>query len=374
MDKTDKLRCMRPLITRRTVIAGGLALLATPALGSRAAAMPSSPLRIGVLADLTGPLARMGKQIRSGIGTRAGTLGGTGGHSGGGSMFELLMADTAAGEREAVTGLLEQGVHALVGSGDPVASLGNTSCTPTILIHGTATGPFVFQAGPSAAQVNRAQLAAVKKAGLTSAGQLSADPADRESFAAQGIQLTGAQLVPLDATSLAPQAAALVAQAPQAVVVNAPPPLEALAVKELRAAGFTGPIFCSPSATDPGFQSAAGEQAAEGVKAVSPWLPALTEAPDTVPHLTMMRRFAESYLMEFGKPGAHAGYAADALSLLHLAYLGHRDRKQAQAQLEQMCCIGVTGVYNMSPSKHDGLDPAALTTLVSSGGGWKADT
>ena len=190
------------------------------------------------------------------------------------NLFELLMADTATGEQAAITGLLEQGVHALAGSGDPVADAGNTSCTPTFLFDGTATGPYVFQAGPSAAQVSRAQLAAVKDAGLTNAGQLSAVEADPESFAAQGIELRGAQLIPLDATSLAPQAQAVVAEGPEGVVVNAPPPLEALAVKELRAAGFTGPIVGSPSATDPGFQSTAGEQAAEGVKAVAPWLPA----------------------------------------------------------------------------------------------------
>jgi len=362
---------MRPLITRRMVIAGGLALLATPAWASRAAAMPQSPLRIGVVADLTGPLSRMGKQIQTGIGTRAEALGG--GH-GGMSMFELLMADKAADERAAVAGLLEQGVHALAGSGEAVAEAGNTSCTPTLLFDGTASGPFVFQAGPSAAQVSRAQLAAVKQAGLTKAGQLSAAPADPESFAAHGLTFTGAQLIPLDAAGLAPQAQAVADEEPEAVIVNAPPPLEALAVKDLRTAGFAGPIFCSPSATDPGFQAAAGEAAAEGVKAVSPWLPAVAEAPENLPHQPMMKRFADGYLMAHGRPGAHAGYAADALSLLHLAYLGHRDRKQAQAQLEQMCCIGVTGVYNMTPSKHDGLDPAALTTLVSNAGVWKANT
>jgi ABC-type branched-subunit amino acid transport system substrate-binding protein len=365
------------------MLAGGVALLATPAWANRAEAMSQpeslpaplpqllSPLRVGVLADLTGPLSGMGKQIQSGIAAMAGTLGGAQGRCGA-TTIELVMADRATGERDAIAGLLRQGVHALVGGGDRLAEAGNTFCTPTLLLDGTANGPYVFQAGPSAAQVAQAQIAAVKAAGLDCAGRVSVIAVDPQSFAAQGIQLAGTQLIPPDATCLAPQAAAVVAGGPAAVIVNALPSLEALAVKNLRAAGFTGLVFASPSATDPGFAVAAGEQAAEGIRAVSPWLPALAEVPESLPHLTMMQRFAANYQPAHGRAGAHAGYAADAVSLLHLAFLGHRDRGQAQARLEQMSCVGVTGVYNTSRSRHDGLDPAALTTLRWSVGAWRA--
>ncbi|HEX6684111.1 MAG TPA: ABC transporter substrate-binding protein, partial [Candidatus Limnocylindrales bacterium] len=120
---------MRPTFTRRKALLGsGLTLLA--AAGAtlpprRAWAMPMAPLRVGVLADLTGPLSRLGKQIQTGIGYRAEALNSAGGHGGGGhggaSQIELIVADTAGDEAAAVASLLEQGVHALVGAGPRVA-------------------------------------------------------------------------------------------------------------------------------------------------------------------------------------------------------------------------------------------------------------
>jgi hypothetical protein len=81
-----------------------------------------------------------------------------------------------------------------------------------------------------------------------------------------------------------------------------------------------------------------------------------------------MRRFAERYATANGKPGARAGTAADAPNLRHLARLRHRDRKMAQAQLDNMRLLGVRGVCNVRPGKHAGLDAPALTTLVSRNG------
>ncbi len=270
--------------------------------------------------------------------------------------------------------LLEAGVHALIGVGEAVARAGQASCTPTILAAPGSPGAgmpgmpapmpsYVFQAGPTASQVRAKLLSALtaEKVGL-----LSLDPPYVEDFAARGLTLVASKKIPPETTTTLAQLAQAVVSAtpaPEAIVVDAVPPLDGIAVRDLRAAGWTGPIVCGPSAVHNSFQAIAGE-ATEGVVAVAPWFAAPREAPADLPNLETMRRFAEGFSADHGRPSSYAGFGADALSLLHLAYLGHRDRKMAQAQLAQMCCVGVSGVYN------PGLPGDALTRLAAKDGLW----
>ena len=66
--------------------------------------------------------------------------------------------------------------------------------------------------------------------------------------------------------------------------------------------------------------------------------------------------------------------SADAIALLHQAFLGHRDRKMARAELDQMCCVGTTGVFNMNPDDHSGLVDSVLTLAVSRSATWIRST
>ncbi|MEV4417818.1 hypothetical protein [Catellatospora sp. NPDC049609] len=98
-------------------------------------------------------------------------------------------------------------------------------------------------------------------------------------------------------------------------------------------------------------------------------VPVAAEAAETLPHWSPLRRFAE-FADAPGPADPSAGYAADAVTLLHQAFLGHRDRKAARDALESACCIGVTGVYTMSPEDHGGLAADALTVATSRAGSW----
>ncbi|HET6214011.1 MAG TPA: hypothetical protein VFE14_14195, partial [Micromonosporaceae bacterium] len=102
----------------------------------------------------------------------------------------------------------------------------------------------------------------------------------------------------------------------------------------------------------------------------APWLAAPAQAPETTPNLATMHRFTEGFQATNGPVGPHAGYGADAIALLNLAYLGHRDRKMAREQLEDACCVGVTGVFNNTAQQHAGLSDGSLVPLVSKGGVW----
>lgn len=334
-------------ISRRTLLASGLAFLSTPVLADQAFAMPMAPLRVGVLSTLP-------ERTLQGVRHRADALNSH--HAG---LVELI----AAAEP---TILLDQGVHAMIGAGEALSKMAEASCTPAILTTPGTPSTYVFQAGPTASHTNGALLNAVSQKRV---GQLATTPIPSEDFAARGLTPAGSEQVPSEATDLTRIAQQIVAAEPEAVIVNTLPLQDGIAVRDLRASGWTGPILCGPSAVHPSFHAIAGE-AAEGVQAIGPWLAAPEQAPPDLPHLESMRRFAQSFTAAHGAPGSHAGFGADALSLLHLAFLGHRDRKQAQAQLAHMCCIGVTGVYNLD---RGGLSKDALTTFVSRAGAWTTE-
>ncbi|MBB5869636.1 branched-chain amino acid transport system substrate-binding protein [Allocatelliglobosispora scoriae] len=378
---------MSGALSRRAILIAGLGLLSPLPRAARAIAMPLPPLRIGVIADLTGPLAAVGKRQLMGIQYRADAINALGGH-GAAHQLELLVRDTASTDAAippAASGLLEEGVHALIGPSAPwlgraITEAGQTSCTPTLLpTSGPApTQPYAFQSAPSAEQVTKAMMRAAKAAtGVTKVGVLATAPlagpdqqtALTEAASAAGLSVAGVEQFPADATDLAAAVTALLAKTPEALVISAVPPQVAYAVRDARAGGFTGPIIVPPDAVHPDFFPVAGD-GAEGVTAPAPWLAAPAAAPDTVPNLATLRRFTEGFAAEHGPADAAAGYAADAISLLYLAYLGHRDRKMARMQLEEMCCVGVTGVYNMMADDHAGLDDGALSPLVAKSGAW----
>jgi branched-chain amino acid transport system substrate-binding protein len=339
---------------RRSLLLGALAV---PLLG----ASSDSPLRIGVLTSTTGPLAQHGKRQLQGAQHRAGA----GGHGHGGGA-ELLIRDIGEAPQDAVYGLLEEGVHALIGLVPPAAAVSimdaaNTSCTP-LMTTGPSGGDYVFPAAPAPAKVAQAMLKAVRESGFSKAGVLAMPGPGTplaENALDYGVTVTGTDPVPLDSTDLKPLLAPLLTPAPEILVLDLLPPLDAYAARDARAAGWTGPMLFGPATANPAFHTQAGP-AAEGVRAVAPWVASATP-PAELPNATVIRRFTSTFA---GSPDPYAGFAADAMSLLNLAFLGHRDRKEAKAQLDKMCCVGVTGVYNPQ------LSDDALTVLTANGGAW----
>ncbi|WP_155371175.1 ABC transporter substrate-binding protein [Catellatospora vulcania] len=373
-------------LSRRSVIAAGLGLATVPLLPAGRSAAADPPLRVGVLVARTGGLVDYGRQQLLGVQRRADGLNGGAGHGGAhpAAQLELLLqdvGDTPATAREAVSRLLDRGVHALVGPpagwlDDAVAGTAQAACTPLVLpsTGPTPTSPYAFRSAPTDTQVHRTLLAAMTAAGQRAAGVLRLDARDnpvlREALAAeaagQGARIVSTETVPLDGTALADKVKALLAATPEALLLDLPAPLAAAAAAAAKTAGWTGPVLSTPDAAQATFHQLAGEAAA-GVRAVSPWLPVAAEAPEALPNWSSVRRFAA----ELGTaPAPSAGYAADAVTLLHQAFLGHRDKMAARDQLERACCVGVTGVFNLTADDHAGLAPDALTVLTSRAGAW----
>lgn len=388
-------------LSRRSALGGGLALLfttplyaGTPALGSPArsrAESEQSPLRLGVLTHPAGPLAAHDKRQLLGIRQRAEQLNAAGGHGGHGGAVELLVRDAGADEKSAAaaaSALLDEGVHALIGTsvawlGKGVLDQCQLGCTPVIVPSSgiVPAMPYAFQSAPGVHQVMGALMKAAKAGGASKIAHLGMDkllPPEvlelaKNAADGQGLEVAGVEQFPLDATDLKDAVGKAVAAQPDALLLSALPAQSGAAVKEARAAGFTGPILLTPEGVHPEFHATAKE-AAEGVQAAGPWVMTADATPDSVPdavpNAPTVRRFAAGFVPENGPANPAAGFGADAVSLTHLAYLGHRDRKAAREQLEKMCCVGVCGVYNITADDHAGLADDALVVATSTAGRW----
>ncbi len=316
--------------SRRAILAGALG----GAFGAAAGASASDgPLRIGVLDSNPGAEYRA-QALKSESGT----------------MIELIVHSDGVDEahtRDAAASLLDQGVHALIGPATPwladaTTAFADAACTPMVLPAPGTLSPFVFAAGPTPLQAATAMLkaSAPHKLGLLALDKLSTpDGVDVERF-------------PVTATDLTAPLKALVAAKPDVVAVLAPPPFDAMALRDAKVAGWTGPVLLPPTAV--------GVAAPDGTQIVAPWLAAPQHAPESLPQTATLRRFVAG----FGPVNMQSASGADAVTLLHLAFLGHRDRKMARDQLDKMCCLGVCGVYEMGRLRDDALAPMTMLNGV----------
>ncbi|MFD0593293.1 ABC transporter substrate-binding protein [Catellatospora coxensis] len=220
-----------------------------------------------MLAARTGGLVEHGRQHLLGAQRRADGLNGAAGHGGAhpAPQLELLLqdvGDTPATAREAVSRLLDRGVHAIVGPpagwlDDAVTGTAQAACTPLVLpATGPAPGsPYAFRSAPTDAQVHRALLAAMTAGGQRAAGVLRLDardtPALREALAAeaagQGARIVSTEPVPLDGTGLADKVKALLAATPEALLLDLPASLAAAAAAAAKTGA--GPAPCCPHRT-----------------------------------------------------------------------------------------------------------------------------
>ena len=374
--------------TRRVAITSGLGLAAGPWLPSSAAeaAAVGDPLRVGVLLDTSGPASIHGKRQLLGVQYQASVFG-----AGGDERMQLVVRDTA-GKVDVTTAnmkaLLEKDrIDAVIGTSMEATTLAAVDLAQAAgvpMIAPTTISPprqsFVFCCAATTEQVARHLMRSLGRAGMRRVGMLVLDtlrtPHRMENFEKEATA-SGVRLVAVEQFSatdkLSAPLKALAGASPDAIVPVTPPPFNSECVKELRALRWPGRIYCGPSAGHPAFLETAGD-AAEGVRLVTPWSLLGDRVPDARPNGWAIREFVAGFTPRNGPIGAFVGYGADAASMLHHAFFGHRDRNRARENLEHLNYIGVTGNYRMTPANHAGLDDDALTTNIVHHGSWESDT
>ncbi|WP_416968179.1 ABC transporter substrate-binding protein [Streptomyces sp. 4F14] len=386
---------VRPVaVSRRTAVAGLLtaALTASPhavaAPGTRRAADGLEPLRVGVLLDTSGRGRVQGARQLLGVRHQAQMV-----NAAAGDLVELLVRDTrgrTAETRSLARHLVETDrVDALLGTSAPataavVGEIGQAAGVPVVMpaAGGRATQPYVFRSGAPIALTTTRMLQAIAQAGLRRVAAFSTESNSppqawdemRQEMAGLGLELVDHKEFVPPADNLEAGLKPLIEAGPDVLAVFTTPPYNGIVARDARALGWSGPMYFSPAAGHPGFAETAGP-AATGARVIAPWLLAHQQAPATLPNGYAVRAFAKSFeAAGHGPVGTYVGYGADALSLLHQAFYGHRDRVRARTELENMTHVGTTGVYRMSPDDHSGLDADALTVVEWRDGGWKPFT
>jgi branched-chain amino acid transport system substrate-binding protein len=150
----------------------------------------------------------------------------------------------------------------------------------------------------------------------------------------------------------------------------------------LRRRGYKGGIYGNHGIVSPAFIRVGG-RAAEGVIADTGPVVVYDQLPATNPVKPVAAAFMAAYTKKFGPQSINpfAGYSFDAMLLLKNAIptalksgqpgteafrTGLRDALERTHEL-----IGTTGVYNMSPSNHNGQDERAAVLVEVKDGEWR---
>jgi branched-chain amino acid transport system substrate-binding protein len=184
-------------------------------------------------------------------------------------------------------------------------------------------------------------------------------------------------------TSVEAQVLKLISVHPQAVMMGNSATPAALPVVALRHRGFKGGIYGNHGIVSPAFIKVGGA-AAEGVIADTSPLVVYDQLPDGNVIKPVATAFMKDYAAKFGPQSVNpfAGYSYDAMLLLKAAIpaaleagkpgteafrVALRDALEKTHEL-----VGVSGVYNMTPTNHNGQDARAAVLVEVKDGAWRA--
>ena len=184
-------------------------------------------------------------------------------------------------------------------------------------------------------------------------------------------------------TSVEAQVLKLISVHPQAIMMGNSATPAALPVVALRHRGFKGGIYGNHGIVSPAFIKVGGE-AAEGVIADTSPLVVYDQLPDSNAIKPVAAAFMAEYAKKFGAQSVNpfAGYSYDAMLLLKAAIpaalkAGKPGTEQFRVALRDALekthdLVGLSGVYDMSPTNHNGQDARAAVLVEVKDGAWRA--
>ena len=184
-------------------------------------------------------------------------------------------------------------------------------------------------------------------------------------------------------TTCEAQVLKLISTHPQAVMMGNSATPATLPVVALRHRGFKGGIYGNHGIVSPAFIKVGGT-AVEGVIAATSPVVVADQLPDSNPVKQVAAKFAKDYTAKFPGQGVgpFAGYSYDAFLLLNNAIpealksakpgteafrVALRDALEKTHEV-----VGVSGVYTMSPTNHNGQDARAAVLVEVKDGAWRA--
>jgi branched-chain amino acid transport system substrate-binding protein len=360
-----------------------------------ASAVAEAQIKIGVILSISGPGAAMGVGYKGAFDFLPSEIAG--------QKVEYIIRDDATDANTAFTAaqkmISEDHVDAFIGpsltaSDAAVAPLANQAHIPMIAMapyeYDPAKQPYTFNdAQPLSLMVSvvfkHMQTHGVKDIGYIGFSDGWGDQvlaATKVSAQTDGIKILADERYARTDTSVEAQALKLISVHPHAIMMGNSATPAALPVVALRHRGFKGGIFGNHGIVSPAFIKVGGA-AADGVIADTSPLVVYDQLPDGNVIKPVATAFMADYTKKYGPQSVNpfAGYSYDAYLLLKNAIpaalqaakpgtepfrVALRDALEKTHEL-----VGVSGVYNMSPTNHNGQDERAAVLVQVKDGAWR---
>jgi len=357
-------------------------------------------IKIGAFFDLSGNAAFIGTPTRLVAQMAVEQINSRGGING--RNIELIVGDTEANPAKAVNlakkFIYKDKVTAIIGptmtdTGMAVKMLANTGKTPIFMtvggdpvILGGKFGPFdwVFKS-PQRSSIAVARLFQyLQKHEINTIALLSAADGFGKDGAKwikklapeYGIEIVAQESFAPRDTDMTTQLTKIKNANPAAIVTWTIGPAGAIVAKNRTQLGIEIPLFQCHGLPDPKYIELAGI-ASEGNRMPSTKLLVAEQLPDSDPQKQVIQEFIRLYqekgYAEQFPINTHSGYAWDAIMIVAAAI----ERSGTTAEELRLAIenttnhIGVSGIYNITPADHNGLDTNSMVIVEVQNGGFR---
>jgi branched-chain amino acid transport system substrate-binding protein len=351
-----------------------------------ASAVEKAPLKIGALLAVTGPAAFLGAPEARTLEMLVEELNAKGGIDG--RKIQLVVKDTTGSPEKAVSFakqlIEEEQVFAIIGpatSGETLQIKAIVEEAKALLISCAAAekivdpvAAHVFNVAPKDRYAAEMIFRQMKKMGVKKFGLLSSNTgfgkAGKEQVekgaAAAGLEIAANEVYDKAATDLTAEVTKLKAAGVDAILNWSIEPAQAIVIKNARQIGLTIPIFQSHGFANIQYARTAGA-AAEGVMFPASRIVVADALPAKHPQKAVVMAYKSAYEKKYKEDvSTFGGHAWDALHILVRAVQSAGlDREKVRTAIENMKGhVGTAGVFNYSPTDHNGLTIDAFAMLT----------
>ncbi len=347
----------------------------------------SDTIKVGALFAVTGPASFLGAPEKKTVEMFVEELNAKGGVAG--KKVELIVKDTAGNPDKAISFakqlIEENNVFAIIGpstSGESLQIKELCEKSKVILISCAAAekivdpvAKYVFNTPQKDRHAVARIFGVMKNLGINRIGVIAANTGFGKAGKEQleklapgaGIQITISEVYDKDATDLSGVLTKVKGKNVQALVNWSIEPIQAIVAKNMKQIGLDIPLFQSHGFGNVKYAQAAGK-AGEGIIFPAGRLLIADQLPDNHPQKTLLVQYKNAYESRFKEDvSTFGGHAYDAILLLTKAIekAGVVDKEKVRDAMETMTgLVGTAGVFNYSPTNHNGLDENAFEILT----------
>jgi len=362
-------------------------------LMAASAAMAATPIKIGGLFAVSGPASFLGDPEKNTLEMLVKDINSKGGVNG--SKIELVIYDTQGDATKAV-----QLATKLIRSDKVVAIIGPSTTGETLAVIPLAekdqipliscaagikiTDPVkkwvfktpandhvaaekIFNYASRLKQKNIALLTVSDSFGSSGREQL------KTLAAKKGFTVVADEVYSPKDTDMTSQLTKIRGVKPDAIICWGTNPGPAVITRNLKQLGIKIPLYQSHGVASKKYIELAGAEAAEGVVLPAGKLAVYDKLGKNDPQLKVLKEYDQMYKKNFGvEASTFGGYAYDGLYLVLGAVKKAGARSdQIRAGIEQTKkMVGVSGIYTMTPTDHNGLDLSAFEMVRVKKGDW----